>query len=168
MASLNINKDPSLFNGANVGKLASHVAGLTKKISFTKTSGNSADVNLERCICQTITASVQVGLNTYYEIGSHNAYRVMGRPQGNGSISNIMGPTKETVQAIAALCDICNPHNLNVQFVNMAPCPEDKTGGGLIFKDCICNSVQVNAEASQDLINGTWQFVCTDVMQIPT
>lgn len=158
----------SLFNGADVANLEGNIVGLTKAISFSPSGGQGGagkEPDLARCICQNITASVQIGLNTYYEIGSSNAYRVMGRPQGTGSISNIMGPTRETVNNLAKLCDICNPHNLNVKFINKAPC-KNQTGGGLIFKDCICNQVQITAEAAQDLINGTWQFVCTDVQKM--
>ncbi len=145
----------SLFKGADISQLISNASGLTKSISFD-------DVKLAKTICQSVQATVQVNIQTLYEIGSRNAHRVMGRPSGNGSLSNIMGPTKETVSALAKLCNVCKPTNLNINFVNQC----GTTSGGLRFKDCVCNSVGATADAAGDSINGSWGLIFSDVEQI--
>lgn len=144
----------SLFKGADVSQLISNASGLTKVISFD-------NVSLSKTICQQVQATVSVQISTVYEIGSRNAHRVMGRPQGQGSLSNIMGPTKETVAALAKLCNVCSPTALNITFVNQC----GNTGGGLRFKDCVCNSVGATADAANDIINGQWGLMFTDVEQ---
>lgn len=148
----------SLFKGADVSQLISYASGLTKSISF------SGGVSLPKTICQNLQAQVQVNIQQVYEIGSRNAHRIMGRPTGSGSISNIMGPTKETVSGLAALCNICKPVALTVKFVNTACGGE--TSGGLVFKDCVCNSVSATATAAEDSISGQWGLMFSDVEQI--
>lgn len=145
----------SLFKGADISQLISNASGLTKSISFD-------DVKLQKTICQTVGATVSVNIQTLYEIGSRNAHRVMGRPSGQGNLSNIMGPTRETVAALAKLCNVCKPTNLNINFVNQC----GSTSGGLRFKDCVCNSVGANADAAGDSISGTWGLMFSDVEQI--
>lgn len=145
----------SLFKGADVSQLLSNASGLTKVIGFD-------NVRLTKTICQQVQASVSVNISTVYEIGSRNAHRVMGRPSGQGSLSNIMGPTKETVSSLAKLCNICKPTALNITFVNTC----GNTGGGLRFKDCVCNSVSATADAAQDIINGQWGLLFSDVEQL--
>lgn len=145
----------SLFKGADVSQLISNAAGLTKSISFD-------NVKLARTICQQVQAQVSVQIRTLYEIGSRNAHRVMGRPSGTGSLSNVMGPTKETVSALAVLCNVCKPTNLNINFVNQC----GTTSGGLRFKDCVCNSVSATADAAGDSISGTWGLIFSDVEQL--
>jgi len=144
----------SLFNGVDIQPIVDTAVGLTKAIKFD-------GLPLTKVICQNITASVNVALNNYYEIGSKNAYRIMGKPQGSGSVSNILGPTAETVTTLKALCNVCQPKDLIVEFVDTV-CKGTKAPT-LKFKDCVCNSVQITADAAQDIINGTWQFICTDV-----
>ena len=146
----------SLFKGADVSEIISHASGMTKAIHFDK-------VGLEKTICQSIQASVSVQIQTLYEIGSRNAHRVMGRPSGQGSLSNIMGPTQETVTAIAQLCNVCKPDNLIINFTNAC----GKPGKGLRFKDCVCNSIQAQADAAGDSISGSWGLIFSDVELVP-
>ena len=147
----------SLFKGADVSQLIASASAMTKAIHFDK-------VKLQKTICQSIQASVNVQISTLFEIGSRNAFRVMGRPQGQGSLGNIMGPTRETVAALATLCNVCKPDNLIITFNNDA-C-DNKTSGGLRFKDCVCNSIQVTADAAGDSINGSWGLIFSDVEQL--
>ena len=145
----------SLFKESGVEFLRSNAQALTKVINFTK-------VNLENTICQSINASVSVQVMPYYEIGSRNMHRVMGRTQGQGQLQNVMGPTTETLSALKTLCDICNPDDLNVTFYNAC----GSTSGGLRFKDCICTGITCDMNAAQDIINGSWTLMFSDVTEI--
>lgn len=145
----------SLFKEAGVKDFKATGVALTKKISFNS-------VKLEGTICQAINASVSVQVAPYYEIGSRNMYRVAGRTQGQGQLQNVMGPTSETLTALKKLCDICKPDDLNVRLYNAC----GSSSGGLRFKDCICTSITCDMNAAQDVINGSWQLMFSDVTNI--
>lgn len=145
----------SLFGESGIEVLNGTGVGLTKVINFTKTQ-------LHGTICQSINASVSVQVAPYYEIGSRNHYRVAGRTSGQGQLQNVMGPTYESVVALSSLCNICDPDDLNVELYNA--CGDGQ--GGYIFKDCICTSVTCDMNAAQDIVNGSWQLMFSDIEQI--
>lgn len=145
----------SLFGDSGIQELKATGVGLTKLIRFR-------NVPLENTICQAINASVSVQVAPYYEIGSRNHYRVAGRTSGQGQLQNVMGPTNESLTALTTLCNICKPDDLIVELYNAC----DSVSGGFIFKDCICTSVTCDANAAQDIVNGSWQLMFSDIEQI--
>ena len=110
-------------------------------------------------VIQNIQASVGVQVQTFYEIGSNEAYRVAGRPQGQGQLSNLIGPTDESYEMMKKLCTICGK-NHEVKIITRNLCADEglssTTAGSktLTFTGCIATNVSVTADAAQDIING--------------
>ena len=147
--------ESSLFQkqvGADVPENCFTGTAQTSKISF-------ANHTMENAIIQDIQATVSVPVQTFFEIGSRNAHRVAARPQGQGTLSNVVGPCDCTVDILAELCDFCSPDDLVIEFSETCHKPSAK----LTFTSCVCTGVTITANAANDVINGSWQLIFLDL-----
>lgn len=136
-------------------------AGLTRQITIDNEAPTYA-------IIQNIQASVGVQIQTFYEIGSKYAYRVAGRPQGQGQLSNLIGPTDKSYDMMKSLCTVCGKsHELKIATVNACKGSDVSAASGktITFTGCLATNISVTADAAQDIINGnlTLIFLNADV-----
>ncbi len=143
----------SLFKDAGVVSIASHTMGLTSQVTL----GGSSLANV---ICQNIQATVTANIQTLYEVGSRNAHRVIGRTTGQGTLSNVIGPTAQSLSVMKQICDVCSQKDLQISFPNKC---KGSSPSPLIFKDATCISITCTVDAQNDLINGQWSVIFSDV-----
>lgn len=144
--------------GANVDRKCFTGTAQTNKISI---SGYGGTISITNAIIQDIQATVSVPVQTFFEIGSRNAHRVAARPQGQGTLSNVIGPCDQTIEALAQLTNFCNPHDLVIELSNTCRTTRRK----LKFTECICTGLTVTANAANDIINGSWQLLFLDLIK---
>ena len=143
-------------------------------VNASRWQTETATVNFENLIVQDISASVNIAAQTYYEIGSRRAHRVIGRPQGQGSLNNVVGPCPDVLAGLVKLCEVCSPKDLLTSSYNGCVNNADKTNGleenegttvnGLVFTDCICTGVTMSMNAQQDIVNGQWTLMFCDLI----
>lgn len=162
------------------------ISAMTMKIAFVEARsqaenpGNAdpsqSTVKFENLIVQDVSASVNIQAQTYYEIGSRRAHRVIGRPQGQGNLNNVVGPCKDVLDGLVELCKVCKPHDLLTSSYNgCTGANADATTGieevegttvdGLTFTDCICTGVTMSMNAQQDIVNGQWTLMFSDIIR---
>lgn len=127
----------------------------TAQTNFIQFTGQK----LTNVIVQDIQATVSTPVQTFFEIGSRNAHRIAGRPQGQGTLSNVIGPCDQVITALTSLCNFCSPKDLNINRSSTCHSVSKK----LVFTDCVCTGVTIAANAANDIINGTWQLIFLDL-----
>lgn len=161
----------NIFGGKTLVQLATPekcgtISAMTYKIRFaeplSKASTGDPGVKFEDLIVQDIQASVNVAVQTYYEIGSRKAHRVVGRPQGQGSLNNVVGPCDAVLNGLVKLCQVCKPKDLITASYNGCANKEVK---GMRFTDCICTGVSMSMNAQQDIVNGQWSLLFCDLFR---
>lgn len=100
-----------------------------------------------------------------FEIGSTNYYAVDSRPQGQGSLSNIFGPSSEALTALTELGSICNPSQFKITLKN-CNCGNGKDNNGtktLIFDGGFLSGLSITAVADNPTAQGSWSFIFQDL-----
>lgn len=123
-------------------------------------------------VAQSVNANMTRSIQHMFEVGSTDSYYIAGRPQGNGSLANIIGPTDASISTIATLGQLCDPKDLEViphKYCETGASGRGGGGGGksaskYIFKNAVLTGITIAAApGAQDMINGTWQYIFTDV-----
>ena len=65
-------------------------------------------------VAQSITCSCARQPTIVYEIGSKNYYAVDAKPQGQGRLQNILGPTRQSLESLKTLGDICKQKKITI------------------------------------------------------
>lgn len=127
-------------------------------------------VTTDGLIAQSIQANCSRQPSIFYEIGTKKYYVVDARPQGQGKISNIIGPTKVTVAALQDLGNICKETQI-VYETKGCVCDSDgkastdsDAGFSATFKGGYLTSVTLAAQASTFVLSGEWSFMFADLV----
>lgn len=107
-------------------------------------------------LVQNINIQYQQPIQTIFEVGSNNRYYVVGRPSGNMTLAQILGPTDLALEALRRLGDPCNGQ-VNRQLamtLGSASCLGANRGRELILTadGCISSSVGFSVTAEQMLV----------------
>ena len=82
-------------------------------MSFTDIAGKKGEVPL---LIQQLAVNYQQQITRLYDITSNNVYYVAGRSQGQGQLSQILGPTTLAVEFLKRYGQVCNARDNNLFF----------------------------------------------------
>lgn len=131
----------------------------------------SALQNFNGLIAQSITCSCARQPTIVYEIGTKNYYAVDAKPQGTGRLQNILGPTKESIESLRILGDICNPTRISIN-IKKCSCFCDNSitkpkkldeERGLTFTGGFLSNVALSATSKDLVVQGSWDFMFQDL-----
>lgn len=157
--------DNSIFND-NTYKFKNGVK--DSCISFSL-SGDGDSNLFEGLVAQQLQFGVQRQPAIIYEIGSTNYYVVASRPVGQGTLTNVFGPSTSAFNAIRNLADICKPTEFKIMLKNCA-CNTGSTREGnsgtktLTFTGGFLTTFGITATAQDPTAQGSWGFVFQDVL----
>lgn len=155
--------DNSIFND-NTYKFKNGVK--DSCISFSLSGGGESDL-FEGLVAQQLQFGVQRQPAIIYEIGSTNYYVVASRPVGQGTLTNMFGPSTAALNAIRNLADICKPTEFKITLKN-CDCNSGSRGSSasktLTFTGGFMTSLSITATAQDPTAQGSWGFVFQDVL----
>lgn len=136
-------------------------------------SGDSIQ-DFDGLVAQSITCSCARQPAIIYEIGTKNYYAVDAKPQGQGRLQNVLGPTRQSVQTLQTLGDICNPTRISITIKKCSCfCDKDKgtgygffgsdTSNSLLFRGGFLSNVTLSATAKDLVVQGSWDFIFQDL-----
>ena len=143
----------------------------------TNLSPGSSIQAFDGLVAQSITCSCARTPTIIYEIGSKNYYAIDAKPQGQGRLQNILGPTKQSIESLKTLGDICNPTKITIQIKDCSCfCDTDKLtnygfnpftdeGVGLTFTGGFLSNVALSATSKDLVVQGSWDFIFQDLQQ---
>lgn len=126
-----------------------------------------ASDKLKGLAAQQVQAQVQKGVRPVYEIGTTAYYLVDGRPQGQGQIAYMFGPSGEVVAKLKDFSDLCAPCTLRVSHSGNDKCEENDPGHNgnecVDFKSGTLTSFSLQATAQDFMVTGNIGFIFMDV-----
>lgn len=109
-------------------------------------------------LIQNFSASYQQQDAPFYELGSNNVYRMVGRPEGVMTIGRIAGFNVGTIPLEDALLDVCNRSGTMTLSAQYGEC-EGVTGGfNLTIGGLRGNAYQIAANAQQLITTENLRF----------
>lgn len=121
---------------------------------------------LEGIAAQQVQAQVQKGVRPVYEIGSVNYYLIDGRPQGQGQIAYLFGPSGKVVSHVKKFADLCSPCTLVVRHDGTKACGKTTAGSkddSIHFKSGTLTSFSIQATAQDFMVTGNIGFIFMDI-----
>lgn len=117
---------------------------------------------------QQIQATVSKGVKPVYEIGTYDYYIIDGRPQGQGQISYLFGPSGLIIDRIKTFADICAPCTLRVHHDGINECYQGQSGHTgskqtMEFKSGTLTSLSIQATSQDFMVVGSIGFIFMDV-----
>lgn len=174
----------SILNTSNYklgGTLPAEAVGIAlypeiKQASGRVVANTSAGNLLEGLAGQQVQAQVQKGVRPVYEIGSTYYYLIDGRPQGQGQIAYLFGPSGVVVAGIKKFANLCHTCALKVWHSGASHCGPDSPAGGtkpskkaegeaMIFSGGTLTSFSITATAENFMVTGDIGFIFMDVRE---
>lgn len=175
----------SIFRGSSVythaGSVAASCVAFTLVQAPSLTANEAAaidpamDANLFKGLCaQSLQAQCGQQPQIIYELGTENYYTIAAKPSGSGQLSNVFGPSTETLKGLKDLANICEETKLVVKFLDCGECRDQNTSGTnrkapskdvkqtMIFAGGFLTGVTLSAQSNSFLLNGTWSFTFQD------
>ena len=116
----------------------------------------------EGLVAQSVQVNIGRQTQTLYELGSTKYYIVNGKPSGNGSLTNVIGPNTVTITSLKALGDVCKPSTITIS-KQKCECKESSNGDEKYeFTGGVLTGVGVSLQATTFYGQGTWSFSFQD------
>lgn len=138
----------------------------------TNDAAGTSIQDFDGLVAQSITCSCARQPTIVYELGSKNYYAVDAKPQGQGRLQNILGPTRQSLESLQTLGDICNPTKITIG-IQKCSCFCDTfkdTDYGfsdsevsLVFTGGFLSNVTLAATAKDLVVQGSWDFIFQDL-----
>lgn len=151
----------------SIGLYKEDANGNTTYSEKQENSDNSPN-KLRGIAAQQVQATVSKGVKPVYEIGTYEYYLIDGRPQGQGQISYLFGPSGQIINRIKDFADVCSPCTLRVHHNGINVCPRGTSGHKgskqtMEFKSGTLTSLSIQATSQDFMVVGSIGFIFMDV-----
>lgn len=121
-------------------------------------------------IVQSAAVNITRQPNMLWEIGSNNFYILDARPSGSATLTNVVGPTQDSLSCMLSLANVCKSHKVglewngpgcgcrseNLSFANGAEGKLELVGAALVH-------VGLTANSGSTTVSGNWGLMFADV-----
>lgn len=119
-------------------------------------------VGFEGLVAQSVQVNIGRQTQTLYELGSTKYYIVNGKPSGNGSLTNVIGPNKTSIKTLSELGNVCKPSTIKISKQD-CECPKGEASTeSYEFTGGVLTGVGVSLQATTFYGQGTWSFSFQD------
>lgn len=132
------------------------------KFYLEQEQGGKLPKGFEGLVAQSVQVNIGRQTQTLYELGSTKYYIVNGKPSGNGSLTNVIGPNTVSMTALSDLGNVCHPSIITIE-KQACECPKgDASTESYSFTGGVLTGVGVSLQATTFYGQGTWSFSFQD------